>query len=192
MSTTAVFAELVVGGLQTMVWMTLLLVLVFGKPAAVPSLGSWPVDAGVVLAFAYAIGVVFDRLWDVLLDRTGVNRWIRGSAKSQALSPTDLLRRNVFRRDAAIAAEFVNYNRSRMRVARASMFNFLLLTIAGAALARRLDVADPAKTSAVVLIAGGLLTFVAGLAFWSLGKSYERCLRIVGVDEGDELRPLRD
>ena len=178
MSTTAIFAELVVGGLQSLAWLLLLVMVVLGVPASIPTAGSWPVDAGIVLSVAYTFGVLFDRLWDVILSMTRIDQFVRRSNRAIQLTQMDLQRRRIFNRDAAVAAEFVNYNRCRMRVARASMFNFILITVFACILAFQLDQQLGSGAWIVIALVGLGLTGVAIVAYVSLSRTYERCLQV--------------
>ena len=178
MSTTAVFAELLVGGLLSITWIVLFIFVVLGIPTNLPAADNLAVEVGVLLALGYAIGVVFDRLWDLILDVTGLNSMVR-KWTSEPFSATDALRRKIYSSDATVAADFINYNRSRMRVSRASVFNFLLITIAGAALVCIRGDGVWSRQFWTTTVTGTLLTAIAALAFVKLTASYERCLKVV-------------
>ncbi len=130
MSTTTVFAELVIGGLQCLTWITILAMTVFG-PSRVTSLvdSSSPSAVVFLLGFSYALGVVFDRVWDTILEVTGLDSRIRTVKEHE--TEGDRIRRKIYGTDPKNRAAFVDYNRSRMRVARVSLFNFVLITITG-------------------------------------------------------------
>jgi hypothetical protein len=180
MSTTAVFAELLVGGLLSVTWIVLFILAAIGLPQQFPGTDkNLAVEVGLLLALAYALGVVFDRLWGVVLDVTGLNRIVRSWA-SEAPTITDALRRKIYGADAAVAADFVNYHRTRMRVARASVFNFFLITIAGATLVVSQGAGLGSRHFWVTVVTGSILTLVSGLAFVKLTATYERCLKVVG------------
>jgi hypothetical protein len=114
MGTTALFAELVVGGLLTLTWIALSVMTFLGPSRLAPLADSSPVAAAFLLAVAYALGVVFDRVWDWLLDATGLQRWLRARRRDVQDSATDRQRRRVYGGDPKTAVEFVNYHRSRM------------------------------------------------------------------------------
>jgi hypothetical protein len=191
MSTTAVFAELLVGGLQTLTWMTLITLTVFG-----------PVDPGIltntpllstffIIATCYGLGVIFDRVWDIVLDETGLNSWIGRMAKSRAVATTEdvfgKFRRNIFGKDAKTAADFANYNRSRLRVARCSVFNFGLITISSLVFVSVHYGGPATKIFAFLAMAGLLVTVASAVAFYDLRKSYYRALRMLSPPESAEL-----
>jgi hypothetical protein len=179
MGTTALFAELLVGGILTLTWIALLAMTFLGPSRVTPLLAGSPLTTGLFLALAYALGVVFDRVWDALLDVKGFQGWLRHrTGPSEKVRAAEELRRNVFGKDAKIAAEFVNYHRSRMRVARASLFNFALITVSGMALlAVRFGGIGTAEFT-LAGVAGGLLCSASALAFYELARNYERVLEI--------------
>lgn len=193
MGTTALFAELVVGGILTLTWIALLTMTVLGPCRVTPLLDSSSLTAGLFLALAYALGVVFDRVWDFVLDVTGLQRWLRGQTGAfGAESETDRQRRRVFGADATAAVEFVNYHRSRMRVARASLFNFALITVSGMALLAVRYEGVGTVEFALAGVAGGVLCGASALAFWVLARSHDRVLRIISIGEDDGLPPDND
>ena len=82
MGTTALFAELVVGGVLTLTWMLLLAMTALGPFRFTPLPEISPtLTAGLLFAVAYALGVIFDRVWDFLLDVTGLQIWFRGGSQ---------------------------------------------------------------------------------------------------------------
>lgn len=185
MGTTALFAELVVNGVLTLTWMFLLAMTVLGPSRFTPLLDIPPtLTASLLLAVAYTLGVVFDRVWDLLLDVSGLQAWFRGDFQAATpVSKSEHMRRRVFGADAKTAVEFVNYHRSRMRVARASLFNFTLITASGLTLlAVRCGGAGTVEF-ALAAVTGGLLCAASALAFRSLGRTHERVLEIVSDKE---------
>ena len=193
MNTTTVFAELLVGGLQTLTWMTLVALTVFGPTDLTPLAETPLLSAFVVIATCYGLGVVFDRIWDLILDKSGINPWFKRMAKSRAAAKPvgsenvfDALRRNIFGRDPTTAADFVNYNRSRMRVARSGVFNFGLITIAGLVFVAVHFGGMATRLSLFLAITGTLLTVANGLAYYHLRISYYRVLRMISSSETDE------
>ena len=186
MGTTALFAELAVGGVLTLTWMFLLAMTALGPPRVSPLLAmtTSPLTAGFLLAVAYALGVVFDRVWDFLLDVTGLQGCFRGQPGPTAVvSEAERKRRQVFGAHSKTAAEFVNYHRSRMRVARASLFNFALITVNGLVLLAVRYGGVATAEFALAGVAGSGLCAASALALWNLGRSHERVLEIVSVEE---------
>lgn len=186
MSTTALFAELVVGGILTLTWIGISAMTVVGSPQITRLFGGSSITVGILLALAYALGVVFDRVWDFLLDITGVQQWLRGrSGPVEMQTENDRLRRRLFLADAKAAVDFVDYHRSRMRVARASVFNFGLITVSGMCfLAVRCGGVCTVEFALAGL--GGVgLCGASGLALWKLTRSHDRVLRIVSSGDDD-------
>jgi hypothetical protein len=184
MSTTAIFAELLVCGLQTLTWLVLVAVAIVGPGPLAPLLDVPSLASVFVIGLSYALGVVFDRLWDLILKWTGIGGWLSRRARAAAgrIKPGDeydAIRRRVYGADAGNAARFVDYNRSRMRIARASTFNFLLITVTGTLCCA--VHADTWGTDPMVMVAiGGTALFVvSALAFHDLRKSYYRVLKMV-------------
>jgi hypothetical protein len=189
MDTTAVAAELIVGGLQTLTWITFIALTVLG-PSALPSaVNSSLAGSALALAVAYALGVVFDRVWDFILHIMGIHDRIRTAAaaraaparsKSKLQDEIDQLRCGLYGADIKIAVAFVDYSRSRMRVARASFFNFSLITVTGLALVAVHFGGIVSKAFVLVLLLGSCLSAVSGLAFWELSLTNDRLLRQFG------------
>lgn len=187
MGTTALFAELVVGGVLTLTWMVLFAMTALGPSRLAFLLEGSYLLAGFFMAVAYALGVVFDRVWDFLLDVTGLQKWFRGRSEISAkVSTGDRKRRQVYGADPKTAAEFVNYHRSRMRVARASLFNFVLITASGLSLLAVRYGGVGTTEFALAAAAGGVLCAASALALRDLCRSYDRVLGTVSVDEEDK------
>jgi hypothetical protein len=126
-----------------------------------------------------------------LLDVTGLQVWFRGGVQAAIpVSESERKRRRVFGADTKTAVEFVNYHRSRMRVARASLFNFTLITASGLALLAVRYGGIGTAEFALAAAAGGLLCAAAALALRNLGRTHDRVLEIVSVEE--EENPARE
>lgn len=188
MSTTAVFAELLVGGLQTLAWLGLVVMLILG-PSSFQSVTKAPYLSVIgIVAIAYPVGVLFDRVWDLLLKRLGIEGWLedvtKESARAELSEQKDEFfqtRIKILRSDPKIAVDVIHYNRSRMRVARASMFNMLLITVTAFVAA----VVHFPHTRVIVLIGviGGLVFSVSGVAYYDLKKSYYVFLGLLSLGE---------
>jgi hypothetical protein len=128
MTTTAIFAELLISGFQAAAWI-LFLVWVrtgYGLTALIESakgLDKWATFIGVLaVAAAYGLGVLIDRMADSLfgpLDKRLRKRWYKGAAKVPVARLT-------VAHESESMAKFLDYVRSRMRLARATMFNVLV------------------------------------------------------------------
>lgn len=193
MGTTALFAELVVGGILSLAWIILLIMTAVGPSRVTPLLDSSSLTAGLCLALAYSLGVVFDRVWDFLLDVSGLQSWIRGLNQTpKPISKSDLQRRRLFGADPKTAVDFVNYHRSRMRVARASFFNFVLITLSGLSLlaVRYGEIAT--AEFAMACLGGSVLCAAATLALRKLGRTHDRVVGIISADEDVTMPPAVD
>ena len=166
MGTTSLIVELLVGGIQVATWLLLLVIWVFGISTVPPLVESNAVAVGVIAtAWCYAIGVVFDRVWDTLLkpiDRSARRKvFVNNKAVHRA-------RREVFA-DAS-RAEYVDYVRSRLRIARSAACNLVILTVVVSGFMW-------CRVPSWVLwlwipFLGGLLSAVAWLGFIKLSRTY--------------------
>ena len=170
MSTTALFVEQVVVGCQAAVWLFLFAMAIV-QPAQmitwITRLHDWTNLLSIVaIALIYSIGVVIDRIFDAVAtllkphERLARTRFYK--APDQASHADDLIR--VYEK-ANILAGYIQYVVSRTRVARSTMFNVPLITIAA------LVNIDPRLHPwiAVLLIVGGFFaTGMSVIAYISL------------------------
>lgn len=147
MTSTAIFAEILVVGLQAMVWLVMLCLWIADlKGIPVGSIGGrlgglkeWAaLITTFVLGFAYTLGIIVDRLADSI--STGIERrFFRqtkpGRTDEKSGEPVPIKRLLVMSKAPEIT-KFLEYIRSRMRIARSTSLNLLLTTIAAALLAR--------------------------------------------------------
>jgi hypothetical protein len=140
-ATTAVFAEILIIGLQVEAWLALALFSVFGTEwVDVTAANEFAGLATIlVLALAYVLGIVVDRLADTLFDAFERNE--RGKRVKQRLSknanlskPASVatMRMRVMHESEGMI-RFLDYQRSRWRILRATVLN-LALAAPGAAL----------------------------------------------------------
>lgn len=122
MVTTAVFAEIIIGGLEAEAWLLLLVLGVFGRKSI--DLGTahdWvALITLLVVAAAYVLGVVVDRIADSLLVRF-LSSTLRARPVDKPANVERMRMRLLSNDDAT--ARFLDYQRSRMRVARATVLN---------------------------------------------------------------------
>jgi len=124
-ATTAVVAEILIAGLEAGAWVSLLVLAIFGSDwIDLAALDSWQALVTiVVLAAAYVLGILVDRAADSLHNALG-EHWPPRPVDKPAGIPR--MRMVVLREGGAIST-FVDYQRSRLRVARATVANLLLV-----------------------------------------------------------------
>jgi 8-oxo-dGTP pyrophosphatase MutT (NUDIX family) len=141
MSTTAVVAEILIVGLEAEAWLGLLVVTIFGSAWIDLDTASkfTPILLLLMVASAYVLGVIVDRVADTSFkwfSERGVGRWSNrtfGKGSEAWLLPArEQTMRTVVMRDGGAAAAFVDYQRSRLRVARGTAVNLVAaLVVAG-------------------------------------------------------------
>jgi 8-oxo-dGTP pyrophosphatase MutT (NUDIX family) len=135
MATTAIFAEILIVGLQVEAWLVLVVLDVFGDEwidthshadfAALLTV--------VVLAAAYILGILFDRVADSLfstIEWTRAGVWLNrvfGQCSQSLRAPrkVSIMRLTVMKDGGAIGS-FLDYQRSRMRIARGTALNLAI------------------------------------------------------------------
>jgi hypothetical protein len=124
MATTAIFAEILIVGLEAAVWCSLLVLAIFGADWIDPSaLSDWVALVTIlVIAGSYVLGILVDRLADSVharLDRVWPTRPVDKPAGIAKMRFTVL-------RDGGALATFIEYQRSRLRIARSTAVNGVL------------------------------------------------------------------
>jgi len=131
MSTTVVFAELLIVGIQAIVWLLLVLLSLFGinwiKVDVLNFLKDWvQIITVFVLAFAYTFGIIIDRISDSFLNPISKNikkRYIDNSL------PKITYMRLYIKTQSQPLNDYIDYIRSRQRIARSTAFNIFLTMI---------------------------------------------------------------
>jgi 8-oxo-dGTP pyrophosphatase MutT (NUDIX family) len=141
MSTTAVVAEILIVGLEAEAWLGLLVVTIFGSAWIDVDAASkfTPILLVLMVATAYVLGVIVDRAADTGFKwfsghRLGrwSNRTFGKSSEAWLLPAREQTMRTLVMRDGGPAAAFVDYQRSRLRVARGTAVNLVAaLVVAG-------------------------------------------------------------
>jgi len=129
MKTTSLFVEIVVIGLGGFTWVVLILFSIFGYDEAKLSLVNSLPTAITTLAFIYVLGIIIDRIADNLYQDIILNKIIK---KSQIKTKKEYhkLRALVIDKHEQWA-ERIAYSRSRQRILRSWILNFILLIICG-------------------------------------------------------------
>jgi hypothetical protein len=130
-ATTAVFAEILIVGLQVEAWLALVLLSVFGtKWIDLDQISDFAALVTVlVLALAYVLGIVADRLTDTMLNR--VERTRRKERFKNLPVKVSKMRMTVMHESDGMT-RFLDYQRSRWRIARATVVNVGLTGLAAA------------------------------------------------------------
>ena len=171
LATTAVFAEILIVGLEVEAWLAFALLSVFGHEWLFEIDGVKDFAALltlVVLALAYVLGIIVDRLADTLVngfERTRLGTKVKGwMSKPGKESELATMRMTVMAASDELTS-FLDYQRSRWRIARATVLN---LVIAGPVAALYLVVGTKVDwlwalvpaASAIVLVP---ITYFAGV-----------------------------
>jgi hypothetical protein len=174
MSTPEVLVEVLVAGTQALAWLLLALLGLVGHiPRSLPPVLGGSILAGLgILAGAYTLGVVIDRVADTLLE--GLENRVRAPIV-EGMPPEPVMRLRVLATEAG-AATFLNYQRSRIRIARATVLNSALLGVSGLAVklwAPTLDSELLYGCGTWFALGGGLVGAGAALfAWWRINVSY--------------------
>jgi len=173
MNTTNIFVELVVVGFHTLIWIGLF---------ALAFLGFQNLDleklftinlALPILALTYILGILVDRAADLLLDEQDTR--LRGRFDFSRLPSFSEMRFYVLSKSSDVY-EQLEYTRSRLRIARASIFNFACTTVAvlllvwlqcGKALGDYRLIACIATVTV-----GAILTWISYQAWEALSRTY--------------------
>lgn len=123
MSTTSLFAEILIVGLEALFWV--LLLVAAGCDVSLDILKEWEEYSALItillLASAYVLGIFVDRVADSFYSL------FRYSIKVPPTVPVGRMRLLIMK-DSEGMAKFLDYQRSRLRIARATVFN-LFVTI---------------------------------------------------------------
>jgi hypothetical protein len=174
MNTTSIFVELVVIGLHTAIWVGLIILTFTGHQNLDPEKLFTLNLALPILAITYILGILIDRASDMVLaaqdDRLRSQNDFRGL-------PSFLSMRFYILSKSSDVYEQLEYTRSRLRIARASILNFAFTTVAAALFIWfQLGKALAAEYRAMICIAaalvGVLLTWISYQSWIVLSKTY--------------------
>jgi len=183
MSTTALFVELLIVGLESLVWISLFLSAFFGIDWLLGLINVFE-KAGlfitiVLVGFAYLTGILLDELFD------SVTGWwsnrIKFSIHEKGLPKMWDMQAYIFGKSKE-ATEQLGYIRTRVRIMRSSIFNFGLIGI-GALLFVNNQISSAnypvSRINWVVGIIGLLLVGITSFIYWRLEKAY--WFRVMGI-----------
>lgn len=177
MTTTALFIELLLGGMQTLAWMLVASTIFCGTGHLKIIFSDQSLQSGIILLLtAYSLGVVFDRIWDKLLKKFDIK-----------------IRRTIFHNDdrinkirikilsdGEIKTDFIDYIRSRMRIARSMVCNFFILFVVSLT-AYIINVNQDPASWVLYVIAIELIIFTASFyAYITITQTYYKTLLRLG------------
>lgn len=178
MSTTLLFAELIIIGVEAILWIFLLMLTIFGldwlKVIGNTSISDWQtVIVIVALSIVYVIGIIVDRIADLLF--AGWDKKLRDK-----IIPNPFMGIAVMRFELGKDNEYLNrqfeYTRSRMRISRSSVVNFALSILFGLILLlTRFGSITPSEKTKYILaiVIFGVILLTSALYTWQkLTKTY--------------------
>ena len=173
MSTTAIFIELLITGLQAAIWLTLLVLCLLGFDWINPERlkGFEAMFAVALLPIVYPAGVFIDYLANQLF-----SDWEKKIRATYNLDKDQTALKLLMQtKDPALITHF-NYIRSRIRICRSSAFNFALITISSLLFTvvrcRTFPRFPFWRTLFLEIAIGGSLTLLAALAWRHINKSF--------------------
>jgi hypothetical protein len=170
MTTTNVFAELLIIGIETMAWIALLIFSLWGYGWIDFAIFNNLVIAIPLAAAAYVLGIMMDRVSDGLLAKAdhAIRKNVLGERAAKSFSQ---LRSYVLAKSPYLSTD-LDYLRSRLRIMRSSTINFGFLALTGAAfILTRVDAAANTKywAAATAFFTGMLLSSLSYYA-WSISS----------------------
>lgn len=134
MTTTAIFAELLVIGFQTALWITLFALAGLGIDPLkdlLPTLEKWAALLSIVaVALAYTLGVIVDRLTDMAYTKWFMKReWFKKLLVLRKQESKFSWQRLFIYVQSGQPSQFMEYSRSRIRIARSSIANIMLMAL---------------------------------------------------------------
>ncbi len=187
MSTTVIFVEILITGIQASIWIALLVFAIFGAqwlPNLFVTAKDW-VSLITVFVFAiwYSLGIVFDRVAGLIFDNflKPKELLLRLPGMTREQEPDKDNRRMALLMRENGAATSLDYYMSRERITRATTFNTILITLAALFfLFRRcgeLGCASPAGLIFGVFITGVILFVLSYLSLGAIAANYEARLQ---------------
>lgn len=182
MSTTLLFVELLIIGLEVLFWLLLLAIKLFGTNWLLAFPSETLADLEFVLlpfllTAAYTLGIIFDRLWDKLF--LPWDKLLRRQIIPDSTLPLGVMRYAVSKDNEHLEEQF-EYTKSRLRIARSSAVNFAITTMLAVALVGALPGLDQIQRKAYifwVMIIGITLSATALFAWRELSIGFVSFVR---------------
>jgi len=187
MSTTALFIELLITGIQAAIWLALIIFCLLGFDWINPERlkGFEVLLAVILLPIVYPAGVFIDNLADNLFRPWELKIRELYNLKKTQTALTLLMRT----KDQSLASHF-SYIRSRIRISRSSAFNFALMTIASVAFTvvrlRGVSKFPFWRTLLLEIFIGFSLTALAALAWRHINHSFFKWI-VKGYDINSDI-----
>jgi hypothetical protein len=128
MSTTSLFVEILIVGIEAFIWLGLLADIGWDLSPCVKILKEWKEYSALItmflIALAYVLGIFIDRVADSFY------KIFRYSNKEPPAVPVGKMRLRIMK-DSEGMAKFLDYQRSRLRIARATVLNLFLTILVG-------------------------------------------------------------
>lgn len=176
MSTTLLFAELLIIGLQATIWLSLLIVNIWGYRwlSTIQAIGfsDWQtVIVVLALSFVYVLGIIIDRVADLFF--SGWDKRIREKIIPNAPLPIAVMRFELGKDNEYLNRQF-EYTRSRMRIARASSINFALIILLAILFVLNHLQGDPGQVGYLIflLVFGSFLVCATLYTWHKLERTY--------------------
>lgn len=182
-STVAMVLEILLCGFQTVLWLLILVFTIFGFTWF--SIDTFQSVFGVTIFLvflSYNLGVIFDRIWDKLLGDQDDKLRFKFFNDHEDFYKT---RFKVFNsKDLNKSIEFLEYTRSRKRITRSSIFNFILITLCTIVfIITQVDTIGEQLTKQLfyfVVCLGSLLTYLSIIAWRKTSITYYKQIHEVG------------
>jgi len=156
MSTTSLFVEILIIGLQALIWLVLLVGVGWDLDSSLNLLKELKEYAALVtillIATAYVLGIFVDRAADSFYEK------FRYSSKKSPVVPMGEMRLRIMKESEGMA-KFLEYQRSRLRIARATVFNLFVIIVVGSIW----FVQYPGETTGIGVIPAWLLMVGIGI-----------------------------
>jgi hypothetical protein len=170
MNTTMLFAEIIVIGLQSFVWILFLVLSVFGTnwiTIISVALKDWQAFIAIIFVpIIYTLGIIIDRLSDILTDPW--NERIKKQIIGNTEYPSTVMRFALGQNNPTLNMQ-LEYTRTRMRIMRASAINFALTTVFILTYISSRLTGLPSKEEVmyiVFVLIAGILLVVSSLHVW--------------------------
>jgi hypothetical protein len=155
MATTSLFVEILIVGLEALVWIGLLAGTIWDLGACIKILKGWGDYSALIttllLALAYVLGILIDRAADSFYK-------IFGYKPDNPPASVGKMRMRIMNSSEGIA-RFLDYQRSRLRIARATVFNVLVTILVGSYWMFRCYLTPESSNNAL----GGILMIGVGI-----------------------------